>query len=94
MDMGAEPVFDLNSGSLLERLIFRNRLVILVACAMITLLLGFSMVNLRLTASFESMIPTLHPFVLNYRANAQYGRYRGAGQPWHGAGQRLFDNVA
>jgi predicted RND superfamily exporter protein len=72
MDMGAEPVFDLNSGSLLERLIFRNRLVILVACAMITLLLGFSMVNLRLTASFESMIPTLHPFVLNYRANAQY----------------------
>jgi len=72
MDLGSEPAFDLNSGSLLERLIFRNRLVILVACAIITVLLSCSMLSLRLTASFESMIPTQHPFILNYRANAQY----------------------
>ena len=69
---GSEPEFDANSGSILERLIFRNRLSILVACAIITLLLGFSMFNLRLSASFESMIPARHPFIVNYRANAQY----------------------
>jgi predicted RND superfamily exporter protein len=70
--LGSEPAFDPNSGSTLERLIFRNRLGILIACAIVTLLLGLSIFNLRLTASFESMIPARHPFIVNYRANAQY----------------------
>jgi predicted RND superfamily exporter protein len=67
-----EPAFDPNSGSILERLIFRNRLSILIACGVITLLLGLSTFNLRLTASFEGMIPSQHPFIVNYRENAQY----------------------
>jgi predicted RND superfamily exporter protein len=70
--LDTEPAFDANSGALLERLIFRNRLCILIACGIVTLLLGFSLPDLRLTASFEGMIPTHHPFVVNYRNNAQY----------------------
>jgi predicted RND superfamily exporter protein len=72
MDMGSEPVFDAASGSVLEKLIFRNRLKILIACGFITLLLGISLLHLRLTASFEGMIPARHPFIVNYRQNAQY----------------------
>jgi len=70
--LDSEPPFDARSGSMLERLIFRNRLAILIACGVITLLLGLSAFNLRLTASFEGMIPAQHPFIVNYRANAQY----------------------
>jgi predicted RND superfamily exporter protein len=69
---GTALAFDVNSGSILERLIFRNRLSILIACGIVTLLLSLSLLNLRLTASFEDTIPAQHPFVVNYRDNAQY----------------------
>ncbi len=34
--------FDLNSGIKLERLIFNNRLFVMLACLVVTLLLGYS----------------------------------------------------
>ena len=63
--------FDANSGSYLERLIFRNRPVLLTICILVTLLLGVSSRNLSLNASFEDVIPKHHPFILNYLENQE-----------------------
>lgn len=62
--------FDQNSGSWLEQLIFNHRLVIVVTCAIITLILGYSAVTkLSLNASFEKMMPLGSPYIQNYLQN-------------------------
>ncbi|MDN3922950.1 efflux RND transporter permease subunit [Roseateles violae] len=62
--------FDHRSGSLLERLVFNNRLGVLLACLLVTLVLGFvAATKLRLNASFEKMIPRSHPYIQNYLEN-------------------------
>ena len=62
--------FDRNSGSWLERLIFNNRLVVVAACALITVVLALvAGTKLRLNASFEQMIPRSQPYIKNYLAN-------------------------
>ncbi len=62
--------FDLRSGPRLERLVFNNRLAIVIACALITLALGFiAFTKLGLNASFEKMIPRSHPYIQNYLAH-------------------------
>ena len=59
--------FDTRSGSRLERLIFNNRLAVMVICGLITLVLGFlAVTKLTLNASFEKMIPQSHPYIQNY----------------------------
>ncbi|MDD2735419.1 MAG: MMPL family transporter [Desulfuromonadaceae bacterium] len=58
--------FDRNSGSLIERAFFNHRRLFLAVCLAITVVLGFSMTNLKLNASFEKTIPTHHPYVANY----------------------------
>ncbi|WP_431276082.1 efflux RND transporter permease subunit [Variovorax ureilyticus] len=59
--------FDLRSGPRLERLVFNNRLAIIIACALITIALGFlAWTKLGLNASFEKMIPRSHPYIQNY----------------------------
>jgi uncharacterized protein len=58
--------FDTKSGSLVERLLFNNRLLVLLLCLAVTALLGFQATKLRLNASFEKMIPTGHPYIVNY----------------------------
>lgn len=58
--------FDCRSGSPIERLLFNNRLVILIACILITLAMGFQATKLHMNASFEKMIPTGHPYIANY----------------------------
>ncbi|WP_449100330.1 efflux RND transporter permease subunit [Pseudomonas veronii] len=58
--------FDHKSGALLERVIFNNRLIVVLICALITLVLGYQATKLELNASFEKMIPTGHPFIVNY----------------------------
>ncbi|GAB6909241.1 RND family transporter [Desulfosarcina cetonica] len=63
--------FDKQSGNLLERLLFNNRLVIITICALLTLFLGYHAFQLRLNASFERMIPTFHPYITNYFENKQ-----------------------
>lgn len=62
--------FDPRSGNLLERLIFNNRLVLVIACVLMTLFLGYQAFRLEINASFEKMMPQSHPFIQNYRANA------------------------
>ncbi|MFZ3322438.1 MAG: MMPL family transporter [Usitatibacter sp.] len=59
--------FDRDAGSLLERLVFNNRLAVVVACAIATLVLGyFAATRLVLNASFEKMLPLGHPYIQNY----------------------------
>jgi uncharacterized protein len=61
--------FDRNSGSLAERLLFNNRLAVVIVCLLLTVLLGAQATKLRLNAGFEKMVPTEHPFIVNYFAN-------------------------
>jgi predicted RND superfamily exporter protein len=61
--------FDRNSGNLAERVLFNHRPVIVTLCLVITILLGFQATKLKLNASFEKMIPTFHPYVVNYLEN-------------------------
>ncbi|CAM3999602.1 efflux RND transporter permease subunit [Roseateles saccharophilus] len=70
--------FDRQSGSLLERAVFNHRGWVLLACALVTLLLGtLAVTRLSLSASFEKMIPRSHPFIQNYLENR--GELRGLG---------------
>ncbi|MFP6850396.1 MAG: MMPL family transporter [Pseudomonas sp.] len=58
--------FDPRSGSLIERLLFNNRALVVLFCALVTLLLGWQATKLQLNASFEKTIPTQHPYIQNY----------------------------
>jgi predicted RND superfamily exporter protein len=61
--------FDHQSGSLLERALFNHRRLVLLLCLAATLLLGWQATRLQLNASFEKMIPSDHPYILNYLEN-------------------------
>ena len=61
--------FDLKSGILLERLIFNNRLVVMLACLVVTLFLGYNAIHISLNASYEKMLPIKHPYIQNFIAN-------------------------
>jgi predicted RND superfamily exporter protein len=58
--------FDRNSGTFLERLLFNHRPVILFACLLATLFFGYQATQIRLNASFNKMIPTQQPFIVNF----------------------------
>ena len=58
--------FDIKSGNLLERLVFNNRILMIVLCAVITLVLGYEATKIKLTASFDKMIPQNIPYIRNY----------------------------
>ncbi len=49
----------------LERLIFNNRAVILIAFFVLTLFLGYNAIKIQPDASFERMIPLEHPYIVN-----------------------------
>ncbi|TNF83444.1 RND family transporter [Pseudomonas sp. ICMP22404] len=61
--------FDPSSGTLVERLLFNHRSVILGICVILSLVLGYQALSLKLNAAFEKMIPTDHPYVQNYLKN-------------------------
>ncbi|MFP6851567.1 MAG: MMPL family transporter [Pseudomonas sp.] len=63
------PGFDSRSGNLLERLLFNHRPLVLLLCLLLTLLLGMQATRIELNASFEKMIPTGHPYIVNYLDN-------------------------
>ena len=59
--------FDQTSGNALERLVFNNRLLMIVVCAIITVVLGFvAATRLELNASFEKTLPQSQPYIKNY----------------------------
>ncbi|MDX1725516.1 MAG: MMPL family transporter [Pseudomonas sp.] len=61
--------FDRRSGSLLERLLFNNRPLVLLLCLITTLILGYQALGLSLNAAFDKMIPTSHPYITNFLDN-------------------------
>ncbi|WP_420231726.1 efflux RND transporter permease subunit [Pseudomonas sp. ABY48] len=63
------PGFDSRSGNLLERLLFNHRPLVLLLCLLLTLLLGMQATRIELNASFEKMIPSGHPYIVNYLDN-------------------------
>lgn len=74
MPSAASPIpsaarFDTRSGSVVERLLFNHRLLVVVLCALVTLVLGWQATRLQLQASFEKTIPTGHPYIANYLAH-------------------------
>jgi predicted RND superfamily exporter protein len=58
--------FDRSSGSIVERVLFNNRPVILVLCLVVTIVLGFEALQTRLSANFTDMIPTHQSLIVNY----------------------------
>jgi predicted RND superfamily exporter protein len=69
--------FDRRSGSLFERLIFNNRLVVILACVLATLLLGWQATRLMLNAAFEKTIPHNQAYIKNFLEHR--GELRGLG---------------
>lgn len=61
--------FDPSSGTMIERLLFNHRSIILGICVLLSLILGYQALSLKLNAAFEKMIPTDHPYVQNYLKN-------------------------
>jgi predicted RND superfamily exporter protein len=61
--------FDLNSGNRLERLIFNNRMLVMLVCLVVTIVLGITATQISLNASYEKMLPVGHPYIQNYAAN-------------------------
>ncbi|MGO1232983.1 MAG: efflux RND transporter permease subunit, partial [Marinobacter sp.] len=49
----------------LERLIFNNRALILIAFLVLTVFLGYNAIKIQPDASFERMIPLEHPYIEN-----------------------------
>lgn len=75
VNTGQQPVissledFDSRSGNVVERVLFNNRLAVVLLCLVSTLVLGWFAFQIQLNASYEKMIPTHHPFVVNYFDN-------------------------
>jgi predicted RND superfamily exporter protein len=68
--VSVSPAFDPGSGSRVERLLFDNRQWVTAACLLVTLFLAFCTAKLQLTASFERILPTNHPYIQNFRKYA------------------------
>jgi predicted RND superfamily exporter protein/carboxylesterase type B len=74
-DLEQQPVirrledFDTASGNLGERALFNYRPLVIFLCLLATIVLGFQATRIKLNASFEKMIPSAHPYVVNYLAN-------------------------
>jgi len=64
--IGRVEDFDRQSGSWVERLLFNNRLFVVLLCALVTALLGWQATKLQLNASFEKTIPTHSPYIQNF----------------------------
>ena len=72
-NLGAPPVvasladFDRQSGSWLERVLFNHRFIVVLLCVLMTAALAWQLPKLKLNASFERMIPSGHPFIVNFK---------------------------
>ncbi|MBD5802264.1 MMPL family protein [Azoarcus sp. Aa7] len=62
--------FNARSGNLLERIIFNNRLILVIVCVLLTAVFGYQASRLEINASFEKMMPVSHPFIQNYLKSA------------------------
>jgi len=63
--------FDTRSGNFLERLIFNNRLIVVVFSIFLTGFLGYQASKLVVNTSFDKMLPQSHEFIKNYLGNKE-----------------------
>ena len=63
--------FDYSSGTFLEKLVFNHRGIVMVLCALVTLVLGYQALQIKLQAGFEKTLPKAHQFVINYQENKE-----------------------
>ena len=61
-----QELFDTQSGTILEKLVFNNRSVLMVLCALVTLVLGYQATKIRLDPGFAKMLPQSHEYVRNF----------------------------
>ena len=54
---------------LVERLLFENRIPVIIVFVLLTAFFAFQALKLEPDASFEKMIPTSHPYIQNYLEN-------------------------
>jgi predicted RND superfamily exporter protein len=54
---------------LVERLLFENRIPVIIVFVLLTVFFAFQALKLEPDASFEKMIPTSHPYIQNYLEN-------------------------
>ncbi|MCF5110038.1 MULTISPECIES: efflux RND transporter permease subunit [Pseudomonas] len=69
LDFSDPQSFDKRSGSLVERLLFNRRGLVLLLCFFVTVILSGQLRHLEINANFEKMIPYDHPYVQNYLSN-------------------------
>jgi len=67
----AKSIEVVGSGTMIERLIFSNRPVILALFLLLTVFLAFNASQIRPDASFERLIPLEHPFIINMLDNRE-----------------------
>lgn len=67
----AKTIEVVGSGTVIERLIFTNRPVILALFLVLTVFLAFNASQIRPDASFERLIPLEHPFIINMLENRE-----------------------
>ena len=58
--------FDESTGTWPERIVFNNRVMIIILCILMTVACGYFLTRLQLNANFEKTIPTSHPYIVNY----------------------------
>jgi predicted RND superfamily exporter protein len=65
----SEPIgqnFDTQSGTIVERLLFNNRPIILLICLALTIFLGSQALKVQVNADFDEMIPVNQPLMVNF----------------------------
>lgn len=78
MEVISDPnKFDEKSGNFIERLIFNNRIWVVLGCLLLTLFLAFQLRTIVFSASYEKMLPQSHPYIQNFLKNR--GELRGLG---------------
>ncbi|ADZ91462.1 efflux RND transporter permease subunit [Marinomonas mediterranea] len=58
--------FDPNSGQLIERILFNNRMIVLMIFTVLSVILGWQSSKLTINASFEKTLPTEQSYIKNY----------------------------
>lgn len=61
--------FDGAGGSMLERIIFNHRKLVVFICVLLTIFFSWQLRGLTIGASFDKMLPQGHPYIKNYLEN-------------------------
>jgi uncharacterized protein len=61
----------LDGAPFIERVMFANRELIIAVSILVTIFLGYQMLQMRPEGSFLRMIPTYHPYIKNYIAHQE-----------------------